>query len=200
MLALSLCLDLGIVNVAILRTALQQDGHVAFALGLGSAIGDMVYFTMAVLGAATLASWQPFRFCLWIFGSVTLLWLAWKMVRAVLHPKAFDLSGSASRMSYRAALTAGIGLALVSPTSVLWFVAVGGSVIASSAGRGKLWAFACGFGAGGLLFSTALAYGAAALRHIAGTTLVRMISLASALLFLYFAARVFLSGWKEFVH
>src|ERR1700683_5252872 len=119
MLALSLCLDLGIVNVAILRTALQQDGHVAFAIGVGSCLGDMVYFTMAVLGATTLSAWRPFRFCLWIFGSVTLLWLAWKMIRAVLSPKALELEESASRMGYGAALTAGIGLALASPTAVL---------------------------------------------------------------------------------
>ena len=199
MLSLSLCLDLGIVNVAILRTALQQDGNVAFALGVGSTVGDAVYFTMAALGAATLAAWRPFRFGLWVFGSVTLLWLAGKMAWSVLHPKAFDLSESAPRMSYGAAFTAGAGLALVSPTAILWFAAVGGSVIASSTGHGKLWAFASGFAAGGILYSAAVAYGAAALRKVAGTTLVRVISLASAVLFLYFAARVFLSGWKEFV-
>ena len=198
MLSLSLCLDLGVVNIAVLRTAVQYDGHVAFVLGLGSTLGDLVYFTMAVFGAATLAAWAPFRLGLWLFGSAVLLWLAWKMARAVLYPQALDLSESAPRMSYRSALTAGIGLALASPTAVLWFAAVGGSVIASSAGQGKLWAFAGGFGAAGILFAAALAYGAAALRHIAGTMLVRTISFGSALLFLYFAARVFFGGLKEF--
>src|ERR1700722_9420634 len=159
MLSLSLCLDLGIVNVAILRTALQQGGHVAFILGVGSVLGDLVYFTMAVLGASALAAWQPFRFCLWVFGSAILLWMAWKMIRAVLHPNALDLSESAMRMSYRTALMAGIGLAVASPTSILWFAAVGGSVIASSARQGRTVAFASGFGLGGVLFSTALAYG-----------------------------------------
>jgi L-lysine exporter family protein LysE/ArgO len=200
MLSLSLCLDLGIVNVAVLRTAVQQNGHVAFVLGLGSTIGDLVYFTMAAVGAATLAAWSPFRFGLWLFGSVMLLWLAWKMTRAVLNPRALDLSESATRMSYRTALTAGIGLALASPTAILWFAEVGGSVIAASAGHGNMWAFASGFGAAGILFSAGLAYGAAALRQIAGTTFVRLISFASALLFIYFAARVFLGGLKEFVH
>jgi len=199
MLSLSLCLDLGIVNVAILRTALQQGGHVAFALGVGSAVGDMVYFTMAVLGAATLAAWRPFRFCLWVFGSVTLLWMAWRMIHAVLHPKALDLSEPAGRLGYRTALLTGIGLAVASPTSILWFAAVGGSVIASSARQGKLVAFAGGFGLGGVMFSTTLAYGAAALRRVGGTVFVRMISFASAILFLYFAVRVFLAGLKEFV-
>src|SRR5437016_5493847 len=92
MLSLSLCLDLGVVNVAVLRTAVQHDGHVAFVLGVGSTLGDLVYFTMAVLGAATLAAWAPFRLGLWLFGSAVLLWLAWKMARAVLYPKALDLS------------------------------------------------------------------------------------------------------------
>jgi L-lysine exporter family protein LysE/ArgO len=178
----------------------QQDGHVAFLLGVGSTLGDLVYFTMAIFGAATLASWKPFRLGLWIFGSAALLWLAWKMAREVLHPKALDLSEFATaRMSHVTALTAGIGLALASPTAILWFAAVGGSVIASSAGQGKLWTFASGFGAAGIVFAAALAYGAAALRRFAGTVFVRLISFASALLFLYFAGLVFFGGVKEFV-
>jgi L-lysine exporter family protein LysE/ArgO len=199
MLSLSLCLDLGIVNVAVLRTAMQQGGHVAFALGLGSAVGDLIYFTMAALGAASLARWRPFRFGLWLFGSAVLIWLAWKMIRTVANPKALDLSEPAPRLGYGAALAAGIGLALASPTAILWFAAVGGSVIASSSGHGNLWAVGSGFGAAGVLFSAGLAYGAAALRQVAGLALVRIVSLASALLFLYFAGRVFFGGFKEFV-
>ena len=137
---LSLCLDLGIVNVAVLRTALQQDGHTAFALGVGSTVGDLVYFTMAVLGAATLTAWPPFRFCQWVFGSGTLFWLAWKMIRAVLHPRPPDLSESASHMNYGSANGRN---RLGPPPAVLWFAAVGGREIASSATQGKLWRTIC---------------------------------------------------------
>jgi L-lysine exporter family protein LysE/ArgO len=199
MLSLSLCLDLGIVNIAILRTAVQHDGHAAFVLGVGSTLGDLVYFTLAAMGAAALAAWAPFRLVLWLFGSAALLWLAWKTTRSVLHPKALDLSGAAPRMSYRSALTVGMGLALASPSAILWFAAVGGSVIASSTGRGPVWAFAGGFAAAGVVFAAGLAYGTAAVRHIAGTTFVRAMSLASAVLFVYFAARVFLGGVREFL-
>src|SRR5579864_4325793 len=145
LLSISLCMDLGIVNVAALRVALTQGGTAAFLLGAGSCLGDLIYFTSAALGAATLARWAPLRWGLWLFGTTVLLYLAWKMAREVIHPKRIEV-GEGPEQSQKSLLLAGVGLALASPTAILWFAAAGGSVISSFGGdRRTLYPFAAGF-------------------------------------------------------
>ena len=199
LLSLSLCLDLGIVNVAVLETSLQRGGTAGFLLGVGSCLGDLIYFTLAVLGAAALLEWKPMRWALWIFGTAVLLVLAWRMAREVVRPKELLMEerAAASRGAGIKLVLTGMGLALASPTAILWFAAIGGSVIASSGGnRGTLWSFAAGFAAAGLAWAALFAYAAAALRLL-GKGLVRVLSLASALLFMYFAAVVFIDGVRR---
>jgi len=97
LLSISLCMDLGIVNVATIRVALTRGGTAAFLMGVGSCVGDLIYFTLAALGAATLAQWAPVRWSLWLFGTAVLLYLAWKMVREVIHPKQITVAGTRAR-------------------------------------------------------------------------------------------------------
>jgi L-lysine exporter family protein LysE/ArgO len=199
LLCLSLCLDLGIVNIATLRTSLDQGGTAGFLIGLGACAGDLVYFALAAFGATALLSWAPFRWSLWAFGTCVLALLAWRMAREAIRPHRLDLKeGSVpERKSAGGLIAAGAGLALASPTSILWFAAVGGSVIASFGGnRSVLWPFAAGFVAAGLLWAAVFSYAAASLRHL-GTQFVRVLSLISAVLFVYFAVTVFMSGLRQ---
>ena len=64
-------------------------------------------------------------------------------------------------------------------------------------GRNTLASFAAGFAAGGLAWAGAFGYGVANLRTLLGKTLVRGVSLVSALLFLYFAVVVFTRGLRD---
>ena len=50
LLSLSLCLDLGIVNVAAFSTAATRGARPAFVLGVGSCFGDLAYAVIAMLG------------------------------------------------------------------------------------------------------------------------------------------------------
>lgn len=196
LLSISLCMDLGIVNVATIRVALTQGGTAAFLMGAGSCVGDLVYFTLAASGAATLAQWAPVRWALWLFGTVVLLHLAWKAVREVVHPKQI-LLGEAGRQSHPRLLLTGMGLALASPSAILWFAAVGGSVILSFGGdRRTLLPFATGFAAAGLTWAALIAYGAGALRGSLRTPVIRVLALVSAVVFLYLAATVFVRGLR----
>jgi len=196
LLSISLCMDLGIVNVAAIRVALTQGGTAAFLLGVGSCVGDLIYFTLAAIGAATLAQWAPVRWTLWLFGTAVLLYLAWKMAREVVYPRRITM-GEATRQSHPSLLLTGMGLALASPTAILWFAAVGGSVIASLGGdRGPLLPFAAGFAAAGLTWAAMIAYGAGALRGSLGKPLTRALALASAIVFLYLATMVFVRGLR----
>jgi len=197
-LSLSLCLDLGIVNLAVLEISLQRGGTAGFLLGIGSCLGDLIYFTLVLLGASVLLQAAPVRWSLWIFGTVALLLLAWRMTRDVIRPKTLSFNGRPTfSISDRAnLLLTGIGMALASPTAIVWFAAVGGSVIAASAGdANSRWRFGTGFAAAGITWAALFAYGTASLRAL-GPGIVRGLSLVSALLFFYFAGVVFLNGLK----
>jgi len=199
LLSLSLCLDLGLVNVAIVRTALSRGSRAGFLVGVGSCVGDLVYFVAALAGVGALMRWAPFRWTIWIGGTLVLLVLAAKMLREVLQPRqlAFDDAG-APRKRAAQLFGWGLALALASPTAILWFAAVGGSVIAASGGaRSQLVPFAGGFFAAGIVWSAVVAGAAALLQRVGGQKVARALALVSALLFLYFAAVVFVRGWID---
>ena len=189
------------VNVATLRTALEEGGTAGCLLALGSCIGDLVYFSLAVGGAAAILKWTPVRFGLWLLGTGVLLTLTWRMLREVLHPKHIDLRlGAAKKTPAGVLLMRGAGLALASPTSIAWFAAVGGSVIATFGGdRLVLLPFASGFFLGTALWAIFFPYSVAAIRTIASEKLVRVLSLISAVMFVYFAFVVFINGAREFL-
>jgi L-lysine exporter family protein LysE/ArgO len=202
LLSLSVCLDLGIVNVAILRTAMGNGARPAFFLGLGSCFGDLTYFTLSAFGVSAFLAWPPARWLLWIGGTAVLLFFTAKMLRETVRPHALELEGSAlggatppAGPSLARQFSTGLSLALASPTAILWFAAVGGSVIASFAGQRRVLApFVLGFFLAGVAWSFLVAFGAAWLGRRSGPRVVRIFSAASAVLFAYFAVRVFLSG------
>jgi L-lysine exporter family protein LysE/ArgO len=201
LLSLSLCLDLGIVNVGILRVATQRGGTPAFLVGLGSGVGDLAYALLSLTGVALLLALPGVRWVLWLGGSAVLLLLAARMLREVLRPHALALDEPVpvERLTTPARdFVWGTALALASPSAILWFAAVGGSVIATYGGdRAVLVPFLIGFWVAGALWSAALAYGGGALRRALGPRLVQGLSLASAALFVFFAGKVFLDGWRE---
>jgi L-lysine exporter family protein LysE/ArgO len=206
LLSLSLCLDLGIVNVAILRTALQRSGTSGFLIGLGSCVGDLIYFTLAAAGGAAALKLAPLRIALWLLGTLVLLWMAWKMFHETLHPKLPTIDGGVAGLLQGpfgpfGLFGTGVGLALASPSAILWFAAIGGSVIAAFGGDQRaLPPFAGGFFAAGVVWSALVAYGTGFFRRIVGAKLVQVLSLISAVLFLYFAVVVFLRGLAQIQH
>lgn len=205
LLSLSLCMDLGLVNIVTLRISLTRGGNPAFVLGLGSIVGDLIYFSFTILGATALLESRAVRLTLWIFGTITLVFLAVRAIREMLHPKLLELDGQVPdrRTGLLKLFATGAGLALASPTAILWFAAVGGSVIASYGqpnedSRRILAVFSAGFVSAGVLWAALFAYGAAALKNVLGWRLVKGLSLATAILFLYFASDVFRRGLREF--
>lgn len=196
LLSLSLCLDLGLVNVAILKTGLEQGTRAAALVGVGSTFGDFVYFTLAAFGAAAVVALPPVRWTLWLGGTALLLYLAFKMAREVIHPHRIDLTRGAEAGG--SPLWFGFKLAIASPTGILWFAAVGGSVVASFGGRRtELIPFALGFGTAGMLWAVVLAAAAGSIGRAGGPRLVRTLSALAALLFLGFAVSIFLGGVRD---
>src|ERR1700678_2871428 len=91
LLSLSLCVDLGMVNIALIRTGFTKGMRAAMYLGLGSCVGDMIYAVSSISLVSLLLAHRGVRLVLWIGGSAVLLWLASKMLREALHPKEMSL-------------------------------------------------------------------------------------------------------------
>jgi len=201
-LSLSLCADLGLVNIALVRAGLTRGMGAALAIGLGSCVGDMVYAVSSLSLVTLLLQHRSARLALWIGGSAVLTWLAIKMLRETWRPKPSSISRDSDGGSIRPAheFVRGMLLALSSPTAILWFAAVGGSVIAAHAtGTAALFPFLSGFLAAGICWTLSIAALAGYAHRRLSTRFVRGLSLVSALLFCYFAAVVFLHGYREFL-
>lgn len=199
--SLSLCLDLGMVNVAIIKTGVERGFKPSFMIGFGSCFGDLTYLALALIGFSFILEITVVRWILWIAGTVVLLLLAYKMAKESLHPRMIDWKEGEEdgvRQSKRrlADFLFGLGAALSSPTVMLWFVASAGPIVAEVHGdsRYTIAVFIAGFFIAGLLWSLGMAYLSGRAGKALGAKFVRIISLFSALLFVYFAIRVFWSG------
>lgn len=202
LLSLSLCLDIGVANIAMITLAMQRGFFQGFCLGLGTCFGDLIYALMALAGMTVLLQYEPVRWVLWIGGSVLLLYFAAKMVySAIYHQSALAEGEEVSAGSPRREFFRGVFLAMSSPSAILWFAAVGGTLIARSGGGSLMSSglFLTGFFCAGLVWSIGLCFAATHGGKLLGDKLLRYSYLASAAIFCYFAVYVILSGYHEFM-
>lgn len=202
LLSLSLCLDIGIANIAMITLAMQRGYFHGFWLGIGTCVGDLIYAILAMAGMAVLLQFTAVRWVLWIGGSLILLWFAWKMVQNALRPTA-DLSAGdiGQALSIRQNFFRGIFLAMSSPTAILWFAAVGGALISrmSSSGTAASGWFLSGFFLAGVTWTAVLCAMGSVGGRMLGAKMLRWSYIASAVIFCYFAGYVILSGYREFI-
>lgn len=200
-LSLSLCLDLGIVNVAILRAGVARGLLPSFLIGVGSSIGDLVYALLSMAGISLLLENRIIRWVLWLGGTVVLLYMTWNMLKEFRKPKTIELREEEEQKTVGTRnwkdFSSGLGLALSSPSAILWFATIGGSVIASSGAESSaaLLMFFGGFFSASIAWSLFMAGVSSQGGKWLGQRLVRGFSFVSALLFLYFAGKVFVDGY-----
>lgn len=205
LLSLSLCLDLGIVNVAAMRVGVQHGARASFALGAGSCCGDLVYAGLALAGVAAALELPAVRWILWIGGSAVLVWLCGKAVLDARPrgssrlPTDRDAAPDTST-SLIGHFMYGVALALSSPSAILWFATVGGAVIATTASGSReaaIWFFT-GFFLSGLAWSLVVAVAASHGRRF-GPRFERAFAIASAVIFAVLAINVFLDGYRTLI-
>lgn len=202
LLSLSLCLDIGVANIAMITLAMQRGYFQGFALGLGTCVGDLIYAVLALAGMTVLLQYEAVRWVLWIGGSGLLLYFAAKMVHSAIHHDAVLVQSSETRdNSTRQEFFRGIFLAMSSPSAILWFAAVGGTLIARSGGGTLLSSalFLSGFLSAGLLWCAGVCLAATQGGKLLGDKLLRYSYWASAAIFCYFALYVIVSGYNEFL-
>ncbi|KXU87849.1 lysine transporter LysE [Paraburkholderia monticola] len=205
-LSLSLCLDIGLVNVAIISLTLSHGFRPGFWLGLGSCVGDLIYATLALAGMAALLQFESVRWVVWIGGAVILLFLTWKMAREAMFPAtapavAGEGDASAPHLSPWRGFLRGVLLAVSSPSAILWFAAVGGALIAKAGATSPATAliFLGGFFLGGLCWTLFICGLGSHGRKRAGAGLLRACHVLSALLFAYFSYSVIVNGYHDLI-
>lgn len=201
LLSLSLCLEIGLANMAMISISMQRGFAPGLWLGLGTCVGDLIYALLAMAGMAVLLQFQAVRWVLWIGGSLVLCYLSVKMLLSAFKPNdAVQQNSEQWGRNNRALFTRGVVLAMSSPSAILWFAAVGGAIIArqghdvASAGL-----FLSGFFAAGVLWSVVVCAVAYQGGRLVGEKMMRYTYIASALIFAYFAVYVVVSGYAEFV-
>lgn len=202
LLSLSLCLDIGIANIAMITLAMQRGYFHGFWLGMGTCVGDLAYALLALAGMAVLLQYEAVRWILWIGGGAMLLFFAVKMLIAAFR-KASELNVSETHQ-YRPLLREfgrGVVLAMSSPTAILWFATVGGALI-SRMGQHSVTAtswFLSGFFIAGMFWTCVLCLVGSFGGRLLGQRLLKYSYIASALIFSYFALYVIVSGYWEFM-
>jgi L-lysine exporter family protein LysE/ArgO len=195
LLSLSLCLDIGIVNVALINTAIRNGARAAALFALGSCIGDLIYAVASLFGIGLLLQYSIVRLILYTAGAAVLLVMSWMALRAALQVNHQQTAEATTTTNPQKLFLYGLGLSLSSPSAIIWFAAVGGSLIAQSGAHTpvSLFALFSGFFCAGVswcIFVISLAaYGGRAL----GPRFQQGCHLLSALLFLYFAAKIIIA-------
>lgn len=202
LLSLSLCLDIGLANIAMITLAMQRGYFHGFWLGIGTCIGDLIYALLALAGMAVVLQFAAVRWVLWIGGGALLIWFAVKMLLAAYHSvTAINMSEQQPQRSLRREFSRGVMLAMSSPTAILWFASVGGALI-SRMGHGTAgstsW-FLSGFFIAGVFWTCVLCLVGSMGGKLLGQRLLKYSHLASALIFCYFAIYVIGSGYREFI-
>lgn len=203
---MSLCLDIGLVNVAIISLTLSHGFRPGFWLGLGSCVGDLIYATLALAGMAALLQFESVRWVVWIGGAAILLFLTWKMAREAMFPAAAQAvagegDAAAPHQSAWRGFLRGVLLAVSSPSAILWFAAVGGALIAKAGATSPTTAliFLGGFFLGGLCWTLFICGLGSHGRKRAGAGLLRACHVLSALLFAYFSYSVIVNGYRDLI-
>ena len=201
LLSLSLCLDIGVANIAMITLAMQRGFLKGFWLGLGTCVGDLIYAVAALAGMTVLLQFESVRWTLWLGGSALLVWFAVKMLLAAWRGGHMDTRADVVVESGWREFLRGIFLAMSSPTAILWFAAVGGVLISRSGGGSLLEAglFLSGFFAAGLVWCLSLCGIASHGGRLLGDRLLTWSYLLSAAIFCYFAVYVIVSGYREFI-
>ncbi|WP_095153884.1 LysE family translocator [Pseudomonas sp. Irchel 3E13] len=202
LLSLSLCLDIGVANIAMITLAMQRGFWQGMWLGLGTCVGDLLYALAALAGMTMLLQFSAVRWVLWVGGSLLLVWFAVKMLLAAIRGDAhLDTEAKVVRESPWREFLRGIFLAMSSPSAILWFAAVGGVLISRSGAGGPVEAgvFLSGFFSAGVLWCVTLCGVASHGGRLLGDRLLTWSYLASAAIFCYFAVYVIVSGYREFI-
>jgi L-lysine exporter family protein LysE/ArgO len=201
LLSFTLCLDLGIVNVYLVKTGIEKGGKPSFIAGLGSSVGDVIYAVLAVIGIGFLIQFEIVRWVLWIGGTMALVFLAIHMIRRATRDKKSLPVARGKIKGSSGEFINGLVLALSSPSSIIWFTTVGGAIIATTemSSQTDIYWFIGGFFSASVIWSLSIALFSHYTGSLLGHKLIRILSVISAVIFSLLAVKVGMNGYVYFI-
>lgn len=163
LLGLAVAAPLGPIGALCINRTLERGFVAGAAGGLGTALADGVYATLAAMGFAAFSGVlaqidTPLR----LIGGAFMLWLGWKS----LTPKPPRAAASVSARDLLGTTAATFLLTITNPMTILSFAALfAGLGLASAAGLAGAWPVVAGVFAGSMLWWGALSGGVALVHH-----------------------------------
>jgi threonine/homoserine/homoserine lactone efflux protein len=117
----------GAIFAESLRRGIKGGFSPAFAVQIGSLVGDFTWAVLGLLGAAALFTLPHVELPLALAGAALLFWLAWQSLRDALSPvPEFDPSSGRPGSAF----VVGAALSLSNPLNITYWAALGGTVTA----------------------------------------------------------------------
>jgi threonine/homoserine/homoserine lactone efflux protein len=148
LIGLSIAAPVGQIGVLAIQRTLQHGRAAGLATGLGAAVADALYGAVGAFGISMLMAWLvDHRTALVGFGSLVLLWMAWRIAR---QPPATSGAAASNPADWLRHFTSTFLLTLSNPTTILSFIAVFGAIADRTAAASPWWMV------GGVLVGSAL--------------------------------------------
>jgi threonine/homoserine/homoserine lactone efflux protein len=191
LIGLAIALPVGPVITEIIRRGLRAGFLAAWLVGLGAAASHAILVSLTFLGMVALLDRPIWHTILGGAGILVLGYLGVDALRASTDPPTAEDASRAGRP-----FLVGFGIGISNPITLLWFLTVGGALIAAHGGGGSrllALAFGASFICGVLCWDTVVACLAGCGRHWMGQRTLRAINMVAGAVFLGFAIRL---GWK----
>jgi threonine/homoserine/homoserine lactone efflux protein len=191
LIGVAIALPVGPVIAEIIRRGLSAGFLPALQVGLGAAASHAILVSLTLLGAVALLDRPLWHAILGGAGILVLGYLGVDAFRASTLPPVADATATAGHP-----FLVGFGIGIANPITLLWFLTVGGALIAAHGGGSRsalAVAFGVSFVVGVLCWDTVVAGLAGYGRSWMGPRALRVINVTAGLVFFGFALRLL---WK----
>lgn len=181
----------GAIFVESLRRGMVGGFPQAFAVQIGSLIGDLIWAALGLLGVAAIFTLAIVKLPLAIMGAVLLGWMALQSFRDGMGDVPALSAGV--QTGRQPAFVAGAGLSLSNPLNITYWAALGGTISAlgvSDPGGAAFFVFLAGFMLSSVLWCFICAAGIGWTRRYASPFVWRFLNLTCAIGLLFFAGLV----------
>ena len=191
LIGVAIALPVGPVITELIRRGVAGGFLQGWLVGLGAAASHAILVALTLLGVVTLFDRPVWHALLGLGAVVVLGYLGLDAFRAGVTPPSVETMTATGHP-----FLVGFGIGIANPITLLWFLTVGGALIASQ-GEGRMGGLAVAFGSsfviGVLCWDTVVAALAGAGRRWMGPRTLRTLNAIAGLVFFGFAARLL---WK----